>query len=110
MKIAVAAAGENPQAACDPRFGRCPRFVVVDTETGDFTVVSNDAAAAGSGAGIQAAQTVADAGAQAVIAGSFGPNALEALRAGGIEIYSGATGSVADAIEAWKAGRLQRAT
>lgn len=109
MKIAVAAAGDSLQAAADPRFGRCANFVVVDTETGDATAVANSGAEAGSGAGINAAQIVANTGATVVIGGSFGPNAIEALAAGGIEAFSGAMGTVAEAVEACKAGRLERA-
>ncbi len=110
MKIAVAARGDGLEAPADPRFGRCSCFVVVETETMEFTVVSNDAAAAGSGAGVQAAQIVADAGAEAVIAANLGPNALQGLSAGSIDAYLGIEGTVAEAIEAWKAGDLERAT
>jgi predicted Fe-Mo cluster-binding NifX family protein len=110
MKIAVAARGNGPEAPTDPRFGRCAQFVVVDTESGEFAVVPNSGAAAGSGAGIEAARTVAKAGADVVIAGNLGPNAVQALAAGGIDAYESTDGTVADSIEAWKAGRLQRAT
>lgn len=110
MKIAVAARGDSLEAPTDPRFGRCSCFVVVETETMELTVLSNDAAAAGSGAGVQAAQIVADAGADAVIAAALGPNALQALSAGSIDAYLWGEGTVAEAIEAWKAGDLERAT
>ncbi len=108
MKVAVAATGGNIDALCDPRFGRCAWFVIVDTETFDWQAIENSAAMAGSGAGIQAAQLVAAAGADAVIAGNFGPNAYQTLAAGGIKIYMGTPGiSVRDAVQALKEGRLQ---
>jgi len=108
MKIAIAAAGSTTDAMADPRFGRCAYFVVVDIETGDVAAVENPGAQAGSGAGIQAAQTVAKSGADAVVAANYGPNAHEALSAGGIEAYVGAEGTVAAMVEAFKAGQMQK--
>lgn len=110
MKIAVAARGDGLHEPADPRFGRCTHFVVADTEGGEPFTVPNPGAAAGSGAGIQAAQVVADAGAEAVIAGNYGPNAVEALAAGGIDAYLAIEGTVAEVIEAWNSGQLERAS
>jgi len=107
MKIAVASSGTTLDVPVDPRFGRCPFFLVVDTDTLQFEVLENQAAQAGGGAGIQAAQAVARAGAEGVIAGNFGPNAFQALTAGGIPVYTGATGTVAEAVQLFKDGKLQ---
>ncbi len=109
MKIAVAAQGDNPQALTDPRFGRCRYFVIVDSDTGEFEAVENPGGTAGGGAGIQAAQAVGRSGADVVIAGNYGPNAYEALAAGKIEAYTNQGGTVAEAVEAFKAGRLTKA-
>ena len=109
MKIAVAAQGENLEALADPRFGRCRYFVIVDSETGTFEAVENPGGMAGGGAGIQAAQAVARAGADVVIAGNYGPNAYQALSAGKIAAYTHSGGTVAEAVEAFKAGRLTKA-
>jgi len=107
MKVAVAASGNTLDAPADPRFGRCPYYVIVDSDTMEYEAIENAATMQGSGAGIAAAQLVANSGAEAVIAGNFGPNAFQALAAGGIQLYAGATGTVRDAVEALKAGRLQ---
>jgi len=107
MKIAVAASGDNLEASADPRFGRCAYFLIVDSDTMEFEAIQNTAAAQGSGAGIAAAQLVANAGAEVVIAGNFGPNAHQALSAAGIQTYGGATGTVRQAIEAFNAEQLQ---
>ncbi len=107
MKVAVAASGDNLEAPVDPRFGRCPMFVVVDTDSMEFQAIQNPGALAGQGAGIQAAQIISDAGAEAVIAGNYGPNAYQALSAGGIKLMTGASGKVRDAVEAFNAGTLQ---
>ena len=106
MKIAVAAMGEGLEAAADPRFGRCAFFVVVDVDSMQVQDIPNTAAAQGSGAGIAAARLVADAGADAVVAGNLGPNAHQALSAGGLALYSFAGGTVRQAVEAFKAGTL----
>lgn len=106
MKVAIAASGNTLDAPTDPRFGRCNQFMIVDTDTMQYTVLDNTAAMQGSGAGIAAVQLVANAGADAVIAANFGPNAFQALSAGGLKIYSFAGGTVAQAVEALKAGTL----
>ena len=67
MKIAVSASQPQLDAPIDPRFGRCPYFLIVDSDTMEFEVIENQGAMAGSGAGIQAAQLVANAGAEAVV-------------------------------------------
>ena len=109
MKIAVCATAGSLEAPIDPRFGRCATFVVVDADTLEFEVIQNPAAASGQGAGIQAAQLVSSKTVSAVIAGNFGPNAHQALSAAGIKVYTGASGSVRDAMEQYKAGGLQEA-
>ena len=110
MKVAVTASGDSLDAQADPRFGRCAFFVVVDVDSMEFDVIANTAAMQGSGAGIAAAQLVANSGADAVIAGNYGPNAHQALSAGGIKAYIGPPGTVRQAVEALKAGRLQEVT
>ena len=109
MKIAVAASGNNLDAPVDPRFGRCAWFVIVDSETMAFEAVENPGVMAGGGAGIQAAQLVASRGAQAGVAGNMGPNAHQALTAAGIQVLPFAGGTVRQAVEAVKAGKLAAA-
>ena len=99
MKMCVSADTGSLEAQVDPRFGRCQYFVFVDSETLEFEAVRNTAAGATGGAGIQAAQTVANHGAQLVVTGNVGPNAYQALSAAGIQIVTGAAGTVREAIE-----------
>lgn len=73
MKVCVSAASGSLDAQTDPRFGRCPYFVIVDSETMEFEVIPNTASGSVGGAGIQAAQMVASGGVQAVLTGSVGP-------------------------------------
>ncbi len=110
MKIAVTSTGKTMDAQVDPRFGRASCFVVVDTESMEFQAVENSNVDAGGGAGISAAKVVIDAGAKAVLTGNCGPNAERTLRAGNVRLYTGVTGTVADAVEQFKAGKLTEAT
>jgi predicted Fe-Mo cluster-binding NifX family protein len=107
MKIAISATAPHLDADLDPRFGRCPYLLIIDTETMEFEAVENPAVGAPGGAGIQAAQTVAETGARAVITGNCGPNAYQALSTVGIEVAVGASGSVRQAVEAYRQGRLR---
>jgi predicted Fe-Mo cluster-binding NifX family protein len=106
MIVAVAASGTDLEAQTDPRFGRCGYFVLVNTETMESRAMENTAALQGSGAGIAAVQMIANAGAEAVIAGNLGPNAFQTLAAGGIKAYSYPGGTVRQAVEALQAGTL----
>lgn len=110
MKIAITSQGQDLTSDVDPRFGRAKFFIVVDTETGEFSAVDNvQNLNAAQGAGIQAGAKVASLGVEAVITGHVGPKAFATLNAGGVKIYTGATGSINDAVEQFKSGMLQQA-
>lgn len=110
MKLAITSEGESLQSSLDPRFGRAKFFVVIDTETGAGAAVSNALNLnTAQGAGIQAGKLIVELGVKTLITGHVGPKAFAALQAGDVEIYSGATGTVADAVEQLKAGRLKPA-
>ena len=109
MKIAITATGKTMDSPVDQRFGRAAYFVVVDTETMDFAVIDNENVAAAGGAGISSAKVVIDAGAEAVLTGNCGPNAQRTLSAAGVRLYTGVTGTVAEAVELFKGGKLTEA-
>ncbi len=72
----------------DPRFGRAPYFVIVDLASEQvLEIVANTAAEEAHGAGISAAKLVKDHGAEAVVAGRFGPKAMQALEGFGITLW-----------------------
>ncbi|MEW5763079.1 MAG: NifB/NifX family molybdenum-iron cluster-binding protein [Bacillota bacterium] len=106
MKVLVSASGREPEARVDPRFGRCPYFVIYDTATGAYEALPNLAAAAAGGSGIQAAQAAVNAGVEAVLTGQIGPNAFRVLAAAGVRCYTGAGGTVKEAVAAYQAGKL----
>ena len=108
MKLAVTSQGVELNSPIDPRFGRAKYFLVVDTETDETHAVDNTMNLnAAQGAGIQAGRKVIDLGAEAVITGHVGPKAFATLQAGGVSVFIGATGTVADAIEQFKSGNLK---
>lgn len=106
MKIAVTSTGKTLDSQVDPRFGRAACFIIIDTETMDFETIENENAAAAGGAGISSAKAVIDAGVEAVLTGNCGPNAQSTLSAAGVKLYTGATGTVAQAVELFKSGKL----
>ena len=95
MKIAVSATAPHLDADLDPRFGRCQYLLVVDSESMEFEAIENPAMSTPGGAGIQAAQLVAQKGVEAVITGDCGPNAYQVLSAAGIPVFVGASGRCA---------------
>ncbi len=105
MKIAVTSTGENLDAKVDPRFGRAAFFMIGDTDTMDFVAIENENAAGGA-AGIGSAKCVIDEGAEAVLTGHCGPNAQSTLDAAGVKLYTDVTGTVAEAVERFKNGKL----
>ncbi len=110
MKVAVTSEGSDLNSPVDPRFGRAKNFIVVDTETGEFSVHDNaQNRGAAQGAGIQAGRTVVDLGVAAVITGHVGPKAFTTLQAGNVTVYTGASGTVEDAVAKFKAGQLEAA-
>jgi predicted Fe-Mo cluster-binding NifX family protein len=107
MKIAVSATAPALDAEVDPRFGRCQYFIIVDPQTMEFEALDNSNAMAAGGAGISTAQMIASKGVEVVLTGNCGPNAYQTLSAAGIQIVTGVSGTIRDAIEAYKAGKLQ---
>lgn len=110
MKIAVTSVGNDMNSQVDPRFGRAAYFVIVETETMAFEAIENSNVAAAGGAGINSAKAVIDTGATAVLMGNCGPNAERTLKAGNVALYTGAQGTVAEAVAQFKAGALTAAT
>jgi predicted Fe-Mo cluster-binding NifX family protein len=110
MKIIITSQGTSLESPVDLRFGRAKHFILVDTDTGEFSAHDNaQNLNAPQGAGIQAAQTAARLGAEAILTGHVGPKAFTTLQAANIAIYTGISGTVKEAIEQFKSGRLESA-
>lgn len=107
MKICVTAQGKDLNARVDPRFGRCPYFIIVDPQTLEFEAIENSSVAAGSGAGIQSGQLMANKAVEVLLAGNIGPNAFTTLQAAGIRVITGVTGTVQDAVLRFNKGEFK---
>jgi len=107
MKIAVSATGPTLDATVDPRLGRCEYFIIVDPETMEFEGIQNPSTGLMHGAGIQTAQMIANKGAKVVLTGNCGPNAFQTLSAAGIQVITGVSGKVREAVERYKRGELK---
>ena len=107
MRIAISATGPTLDAEVDPRFGRCQYFIIADPETMQFEAMDNSSATAAGGAGISAGQAIAGKGVQAVLTGNCGPNAHQVLSASGIQVITGVSGKVSEAIQGYKSGNFQ---
>ncbi len=109
MKVCITTATADSPARLDSRFGRSPWFTFYDTGTGASTVERNEFADGASGVGAQAAQLVVERGAQAVVTGQVGPSAFAVLKAAGIAAYTTSAATVDEAVELFRAGKLEAA-
>jgi predicted Fe-Mo cluster-binding NifX family protein len=107
VRICLTSQGRDLSAQMDPNFGRARYFVFLDEDGTVQETVEN--APGAHGAGVQAAQIVSEHKATVVISGSVGPNAHSGLQAAGITVYTGATGTVQQALEAYRQGKLSHA-
>jgi predicted Fe-Mo cluster-binding NifX family protein len=104
MRVGISATRGDLNSKVDDRFGRCPWFLVVDSDSLEFEAVENRHAEEGMGAGMGAAKDLIDARIDAVISGQVGPKAYEVLKAGNIDVFL-----VSDDVTAKDAlGRLKR--
>ena len=107
MKVAVTSTGTMLDSEIDPRFGRAPFILIVDTDTLDFEAVDNSSNVnAFKGAGIQAASMVSDKGAVVLMTGYCGPKAFATLEAAGVKVVDDITGIIRDAITIIKEGKV----
>lgn len=108
MLIAVSATGTTLKDQIDQRFGRCKYFLIVDTNTMISEAIPNQGAFASGGAGIKAAQILAEKEIKAVISGNIGPNAFSTLSAANIDVYVGNSGEISNAVQKFIRGELRK--
>lgn len=108
MLIAISSEGTELESRVDSRFGRAKYFIIYDTETGKFSVLNNTQnIQAAQGAGIQAAQHVAEQNVTLVVSGNLGPKAYSTLNAAGIKTAHWSNGTVMEAVKLAMEGKLQ---
>ena len=109
MKICISSTGPNLTDQVDARFGRCPYFLIIDTDNSKLLKsIVNQSAHNMQGAGITAAQLVANKKVDAIITGNIGPNAFNMLGMSGVKIYTGVFNMSAEqALDEFKKGNLE---
>ncbi|HUI39451.1 MAG TPA: NifB/NifX family molybdenum-iron cluster-binding protein [Methanothrix sp.] len=109
MKICVPTMGSSgmDEAVCQ-HFGRAPTFTVVDLDTGKTQVLLNQSQHMG-GSGLPI-ETIFAADIQVMIVGGLGPKAVSAFEEHCVEVFVGASGTVRDALYAWRNGQLMKAS
>ena len=110
MKILFTAKGKTLDDQMDSRFGRAAGFIVYDNETETYEWYdNNENKQAGHGAGTNAAQTVADLGAEAVVTFHVGDKAQQVLNTVNINVYSHIENmTIKEAIKKFQNGELEK--
>jgi predicted Fe-Mo cluster-binding NifX family protein len=109
MKIAVATDKGGLEDSISAVMGRCASFTLVTVEGEKITkteIMKNDSTDARGGAGIAAAQQIVAMGADAIIAGNFGPNAFEVLKGAKVDAVQ-AQGNVGEMVIKYVRGELK---
>jgi predicted Fe-Mo cluster-binding NifX family protein len=106
MRIAVSVKEPSIDSEVDPRFGRAPYFLLVDTDTMEWEVVCNTQNLnLTQGAGIQAAQSLMSKSPQVLLTGNCGPKAFRVFEAAGVKVCVGVKGTARDAVEDFIKGK-----
>ncbi len=106
MKILLPIEEESLNANLYPSFGRASKFCIYNTETKEVKYAVNEAASSAGGAGIKAAQTVVDLGANVLITERLGKNAAEVIEAAGVKILKASKETIMVNIELAVSGKL----
>lgn len=111
MKIAISVQRSDLDAPVDPRFGRAPYFLIVDSESMAWKAIENSMSLElPQGAGIQAAQNLLKECPDVVLTGNCGPKAFKVLEARGIPVCVGVQGTAREALRAYLEGRYKPAS
>ena len=91
-------------------FARCPYFIIAEIENQKiekFEAIKNESQNQMGGAGILAAQLMAEKNINAVITKNVGPRALDVLNQFNIEIYFG-DGAIKEVLQEFIDGKLEK--
>lgn len=109
MRLCIPSSGsEGLGSTVGQHFGKVPYFTVVNSETGEVEIVPNTSEHMG-GIGVPPEQ-LSKQGVDVMLCGGLGRKAVQLFESYGIEVYTGASGTVADAVNAWKNGELEKAS
>lgn len=99
MRIIAVSEGESLDSYVADDFGHAPFFLLVDSETLDYSVIVNEFMDSESGAGMAVARAIASlGGVDAVLTGGIGMHGIDILRKANIDVSSDEEGTVEEAI------------
>ena len=108
MKICIPTNGESGwKDSVGEHFGRVSTYTIIDLETEKVKVIPNTSHHAG-GQGYPP-EILAREGVNIMVCKALGRRAIMMFEEKGIDVYIGAMGSVKEAVDAFKAGKLQKA-
>jgi len=109
MKICVPTIGDSGlDSIVGEHFGRVPTYTIVNLDTNEVQVIANTSHHMG-GQG-DPPDIMAREGVNIMVCRGLGRRAISMFEELGIDVYIGASGTVRDAIDAFKNGRLQKAS
>ena len=109
MKICIPTMGENGlDNLVGEHFGRVPTYTIVELDTDEVKVIPNTSEHMG-GQG-HPPEIMAREGVKIMVCRGLGRRAITMFEELGIDVYIGASGTVRDAIDAFKQGKLQKAS
>jgi len=109
MKLCIPSSGQDGlESMIGQHFGKVPYFTIIDSETEEVEIVPNTSEHMG-GVGVPPEQ-LSKLGVDIMLCGGLGRKAVQLFENYGIEVYAGAEGTVADAVNAWKNGKLEKAS
>lgn len=106
MIIALPVEEKSLESDICPSFGRAPYYLFYNTVTAESYFLDNRAVSSQGGAGIRAAQVIADHGVRALISPRCGQNAEEVLTKAEVLIYKTIPGTARQNIDAFTEERL----
>ena len=110
VKIAISSTGKNLTDNVSEVFARCPYFIIAEVENKKVQkteVMENKIANQLGGAGISAAQLIAEKDVKTVITKNVGPRALDVLNQFNIAIYYG-DGTIEKVLQEFINGKLKK--
>jgi predicted Fe-Mo cluster-binding NifX family protein len=108
MRIAVSSEGTDLNASIGHRFGISPYFIITDLDTGEIEVVRNPGSSGKRGAGVEAILLAISKDVKVVFTGYCSPTAHSHLESNGIEVITGLSGTVGEALDKYRKGEIQK--
>jgi predicted Fe-Mo cluster-binding NifX family protein len=108
MKISIPSMGKSGlEDQVGQHFGKVLNYIVYDTQTGETSILPNTSEHNG-GVGLPP-ELMSQNAVNIMLCGGLGRKAVAMFDEYGIEVFVGAQGTIQDALNAWKEGKLEKA-